>query len=61
MTEKEIKFAAILDHIMSTPENFNPNIFRDIMANPEPLVYTYMQKNSLELPEDSGDNEVNSK
>lgn len=56
MTEKEIQFAAILDHIMSTPENFNPNVFRDIMIDPEPLVYTYVQKNFPELlEEETGD------
>lgn len=39
--------AAILDYIMTTPENFNPNIFREFLTNEaalENLVMTYLKK-----------------
>lgn len=46
-----IEIAAILDYIMTTPENFNPNIFREFLTDPvarENLVMTYFEKNTLE-------------
>lgn len=39
--------AAILDYIMTTPENFNPNLFREFLTNEDALnnlVMAYQKK-----------------
>lgn len=54
----EIAIAAILDYIMSTPENFNPNLFREFLTDEDAignLVMAYREKIKEEEGEETHD------